>query len=413
MQPSAGKFIVDSSSIAVRNRLIEGYLAQAPAALIGIGVLLILNAWYYSELIPAEILIAWLAFMLAGLAGYCSIVLQHRTNPSLCLTQSYVRIMAGLSSVLGLGWGVLACYAITQLSTTDSFFGVILATGVVGAATATNSALPITFKALALSALSPVILVMFFDERSGYDIVGFACLVYLGVMVRAIDLIHETLRRSIELGLTNAELIVSLEKQSNTDALTGLTNRRGLNRGFESVWRMGIAKRKPVGLVLCDVDYFKSYNDSLGHQAGDTCLEKIGVALRDAIRSGDDIVARYGGEEFAILMANSSLEAMQGVGERIRELVQRLEIDHPASSVANHVTISVGVSQLLPSSDTQVEQLLDQADRALYSAKAAGRNCVRLVDPELTIQQEPVTRDQPEAEPVNYPDNSKQQGLLL
>jgi diguanylate cyclase (GGDEF)-like protein len=159
-------------------------------------------------------------------------------------------------------------------------------------------------------------------------------------------------------------------------------NRRGLNRGFDSAWNRGLADQSPLGLVLCDVDNFKAYNDALGHQAGDACLEQIGMALRTGLRANDTLVARYGGEEFAILVTNSSPDGILKMGERVRDLIANLQIQHPASSVAGHVTISVGVSQLQPSAQTKVEVLLNSADDALYRAKASGRNCVQFVAPE-------------------------------
>jgi|GEM_PF-1082411 len=377
---SAGQTGSDNNEVnAVRVRLFEDYVAQLPSALGGSYGALALNLWYYSDSLPAAILYLWGAYMAIALAGYGVTIYLHKTNPEACLTPRFVVWMNSTAVLIGFGWGSLGAYAVTELTAMESFLGVTFAVGILGAAAATNSAFPVVWKALAFATLAPICSTMLVSEHSGYNVMGVALLIYLVVMLQALDQIHVTLHRSIELGIANAELIVSLEKQSNTDALTGLHNRRGLNGGFESAWGSALETGQSLGLVLCDVDYFKAYNDTLGHQAGDACLETIGAALQSEIRFKADMVARYGGEEFAILIKDSTPDLLGRVSERVRVLIQGLEIAHPASSVADHVTISVGASQLQPTHTNKVEELLNAADNALYASKAAGRNCVRVV----------------------------------
>ncbi|MFK7913844.1 MAG: diguanylate cyclase [Pseudomonadales bacterium] len=368
----------------IRNHLIDGYIAQLPASLLGVGVLVVLNYGYYRDYLPGAIMATWLTLMLAGLTPYVAIVYRHKAAPAACWNQRCINTMAAATLFLGLGWSSLAIYGIEYLETAQSYVAIIIAAGVVGAATATNAALPVVFKALVWPALAPLIIVMLLSDHSGYRVVGFACLVYMMVMLKSLQQIHQSLHQSIALTITNASLIKSLEQQSTTDVLTDLLNRRALNNGFEQAWNQSLASGQPIGLVLCDVDFFKAYNDALGHQAGDACLARIGRALNAAIDPQQGLVARYGGEEFAVLINHCDTRLLQDVSERVLKLVAGLQLAHPASAANAFVTVSVGASQLAASANHQVEDLLNCADNALYSAKASGRNRIRQIIPQAS-----------------------------
>ena len=167
---------------------------------------------------------------------------------------------------------------------------------------------------------------------------------------------------------------LELERLSLTDGLTGVANRRHFDQTLGE--ELGRAARigAPLALLLVDIDFFKRFNDSYGHQEGDRCLQRVARALaRCASRSGD-LAARYGGEEFAIILPNTDLAGACSVAERLRDEVAALAIPHAASMVAATVTLSVGVATSFPSMDPDALSLIALADRALYSAKAQGRN---------------------------------------
>ncbi|MCY1281021.1 diguanylate cyclase (GGDEF) domain protein [compost metagenome] len=160
------------------------------------------------------------------------------------------------------------------------------------------------------------------------------------------------------------------------DSLTGLHNRRSFDRQLERLWRQAQRENLSLALLLCDIDHFKAYNDHYGHQAGDSVLRRAGVVLGDAARRPLDMAVRLGGEEFAVLLYDISREQALQRAEELRAALAGLNIHHARSDTADMVTLSVGVACLCPSEDDEFAQLYAHADRALYEAKAFGRNQV-------------------------------------
>ncbi|HXO42707.1 MAG TPA: diguanylate cyclase, partial [Thermoanaerobaculia bacterium] len=171
-----------------------------------------------------------------------------------------------------------------------------------------------------------------------------------------------------------------LEALASNDALTGLANRRVLQESMERELRRAARGRSEISLVMIDVDYFKRYNDSLGHLSGDECLRQVAMALRSGASRPADLVARYGGEEFAVLLPETAAPAAAVIAENLRQLIQKLAIAHPDSPVAPCVTISAGVMGLVPAAGAAPADLVAAADEALYRAKQNGRNQVHFSD---------------------------------
>ncbi|MGK7901194.1 MAG: diguanylate cyclase [Hormoscilla sp.] len=173
-----------------------------------------------------------------------------------------------------------------------------------------------------------------------------------------------------------------LQRLASLDGLTQLANRRCFDRVLEREWHREIREswgaREPafVSLIMCDVDHFKLYNDTYGHQAGDACLQQVARALQAAARRASDLVARYGGEEFALILPNTDASGAIHVAEEIRSHVKKCAIAHSSSPVSPYVTLSLGVATITPKSDTEPATLIAAADRALYQAKATGRDRV-------------------------------------
>lgn len=162
-----------------------------------------------------------------------------------------------------------------------------------------------------------------------------------------------------------------------TDGLTGAYNRRFFDERFKA--ELGRAHRQstPLSLVMLDLDYFKYYNDSYGHPAGDKVLISVVNALKSQLNRATDIVARYGGEEFVVILPDCGPEGALTFAEKLHTAVANLNIPHRESIVADHVTISVGVATYQPGSNCSSSCLLETVDMALYNAKHSGRNCVR------------------------------------
>jgi diguanylate cyclase (GGDEF)-like protein len=167
-----------------------------------------------------------------------------------------------------------------------------------------------------------------------------------------------------------------LERLSAIDTLTGIGNRRRFDAVLRQEWRRATRDESPLSLVFCDIDHFKLFNDTYGHQAGDECLIRVAQAVEDTLNRPADLAARYGGEEFIALLVDTEAEGARTLAERIRERVLSLHVEHRGSPDGPHLTVSLGVSTAIPRPALRPEDLLDQADRALYAAKQGGRNRV-------------------------------------
>ncbi len=172
------------------------------------------------------------------------------------------------------------------------------------------------------------------------------------------------------------EMEAELKRLANVDGLTQVANRRRFDECLQNEWRRCMREKHPLSLILCDVDSFKVYNDTYGHQAGDETLIKIAQAILKSVKRAGDLVARYGGEEFAVVLPNTHAPGAMEVGEVIRAQVRGLQIANIKSLVGGYVTVSLGVSTIIPTDRFSAELLIAAADRALYQAKSQGRDRV-------------------------------------
>ncbi|MCW6035220.1 diguanylate cyclase [Spirulina subsalsa FACHB-351] len=183
-----------------------------------------------------------------------------------------------------------------------------------------------------------------------------------------------TERKLLELQLSHANK--ELKNLAIVDGLTQLKNRFYFDQRFEQEWRRCMRESQHLALIMCDVDYFKSYNDTYGHPMGDECLKQVADVIQGIIKRPSDLAARYGGEEFILLLANTSLEGALRIAESVRQGVEVLRIPHERSPISPHVTLSCGVATMIPTLDALSGTLLYMADQALYEAKNRGRNQV-------------------------------------
>lgn len=167
-----------------------------------------------------------------------------------------------------------------------------------------------------------------------------------------------------------------LKTISMSDGLTGIANRRRFDEFLDQGWRRAMRTVTEISLLMCDIDFFKDYNDAYGHQAGDDCLKRVALAIRDNFHRADDLAARYGGEEFAVIIPGTDAPGALSLAEAVRASVEALGIPHNASAVSSVVTISAGIATIKAQIGSTAEALLAAADRALYQAKKEGRNRV-------------------------------------
>ncbi|MEG4043849.1 PleD family two-component system response regulator [Microcoleus sp. Pol17_C1] len=179
-------------------------------------------------------------------------------------------------------------------------------------------------------------------------------------------------RKQAESALVEAN--IELQRLASLDSLTGVANRRQFNESLNREWQRMAREQLPLSLILGDIDYFKKYNDTYGHLAGDFCLQQVAQAISRAIKRPADILARYGGEEFAVILPNTKAEGSLKVAEAIRHEVLNLKIAHAQSAVNQYVTLSLGVFSVVPQDTSDPSILVAAADKGLYEAKEQGRN---------------------------------------
>ncbi len=167
-----------------------------------------------------------------------------------------------------------------------------------------------------------------------------------------------------------------LQRLSTLDGLTEIGNRRLFDQVLDNEWKRSMRDQIPISLIMLDIDFFKLYNDTYGHQGGDTCLKQLAKALKDCVQRPADLVARYGGEEFAVILPETMLPGASKLAEAICLSIENLNIEHAKNSASPYVTVSLGVATLTPKHGVLCEQIIAKADKALYQAKESGRNQV-------------------------------------
>ncbi|MGD8926552.1 MAG: GGDEF domain-containing protein, partial [Thioalkalispiraceae bacterium] len=170
-----------------------------------------------------------------------------------------------------------------------------------------------------------------------------------------------------------------LELIANQDALTGLYNRRYFNNTLQNEIRRAQRHHAPLSLLMCDIDYYKNYNDTYGHIAGDKCLQTIANLIKKHFQRASDLVARYGGEEFCIILPDIDAPQASLLSEQLLKVVSQQQIQHESSPIADFVTISIGLVTGLDAERCDTISLLEHADKALYLAKKSGRNRIESV----------------------------------
>jgi two-component system chemotaxis family response regulator WspR len=172
------------------------------------------------------------------------------------------------------------------------------------------------------------------------------------------------------------EANLALEKLSSLDGLTGIANRRQFDTVLNKEWTRAIRNRIPISLLMLDIDYFKLYNDSYGHQKGDSCLKTVAKILHDNEKRPADLAARYGGEEFSIILPETDIHGATEIATNILHIIRNATIPHKTSKVSKCLTASIGVATMTAERGDQPDILVAHADRALYQAKEQGRNRV-------------------------------------
>lgn len=182
-----------------------------------------------------------------------------------------------------------------------------------------------------------------------------------------------------------ASLLATL---SSTDALTGLANRRRLDAVLLDEFRRSVRLKQPLAIVLIDLDFFKVFNDTYGHQRGDHCLKQISLIMQSVLKRSSDLVARYGGEEFMIVLPQTDAQGAKSVANTLRTVLAEQALAHVGNPNGGVVTISQGIAVLMPNEVMTLNGLIERADLSLYAAKRSGRNRIAVLGAERDIDPE-------------------------
>ena len=195
------------------------------------------------------------------------------------------------------------------------------------------------------------------------------------------QLLNDRLRMTQDLETTN----LILQRLATTDELTQVYNRRYFNIIFDQEWQRLCREKRPLSLILCDIDHFKLYNDYYGHQQGDYCIQQVAKILQQQTQRPGDVVARYGGEEFIIMLPNTPITGAIQVAQAIQHSVDASHLSHAKSPVADQVTLSLGLACVIPRHHLEANDLILRADQSLYRAKHQGRNQLAYDDLDLVV----------------------------
>ncbi len=201
--------------------------------------------------------------------------------------------------------------------------------------------------------------------------------------------LRQRVRRLIQQFQTQQKLEAAnreLQRLVTIDGLTQIANRRRFEEYCTQEWQRMAREKLPLSLILCDVDFFKFYNDTYGHQAGDRCLQKIATAIQNTVKRPADLVARYGGEEFAVILPATFTKGAIFLAETICSAIRTLAIPHPNSLVNSYVTVSIGVATETPQITSDFQTIIALADQALYEAKTAGRDRVKFYNKQSPVK---------------------------
>ncbi|MDR2569062.1 MAG: diguanylate cyclase [Oscillospiraceae bacterium] len=203
-----------------------------------------------------------------------------------------------------------------------------------------------------------------------------------GFFLGAVDYITKPFNKSIVKARVNTHIKIvdqfrTIERIGLIDPLTKIANRRGVENRFDVEWGRAIRENRPISFLIMDIDKFKDYNDTYGHQQGDVALQTFAEVATDSLMRATDLVARWGGEEFVVLLPNTYIDGAVEIAERMRKNIEEVKIYNDAE-VETRITVSIGANCIVPKLETSIDDFIEKADKALYKAKELGRNRVEV-----------------------------------
>lgn len=303
----------------------------------------------------------------------------------------------------GLLWSILALASLRYGGVPVLSLALIILAAVTATAIATTAADLTTFYSFSCVTLLPVCASLLFQSEPTLVWLGVMAGSFLLIMLQVGRTYNQTFCEALNVRFENEALVQTLEQEkqelayekeraeqladrlyelSSKDGLTGLANRRA----FDDALAKHFSQDQTVSLILCDIDAFKGYNDLYGHPQGDLCLKAVAMAFSEVVTRPGDAVARYGGEEFGIILAETDATGARAVARKLQASVKQLALVHEASPVSPVVTVSFGVASAKQGQGAGAESLINRADKALYRAKAQGRDQIVIAEPDAVLE---------------------------
>ncbi len=331
---------------------------------------LVVGLW---QAVRPGLLLTWMSAMLVFNAARWFVGRRFPTGfISEAETSRWERRFVASVAISGVLWGAAGIVFYVPLQLAQSLFLALLIIGMCAAATASLSYHRIAYPVFVLPAISPIMLRLMLEQELAANAIGFVLPFYFLLLYLLSREIYKTAHESI-LGRINSQY------QAMFDHLTGVANRRGFEEELDREWYRAMRDERGLSLVMADIDNFKLCNDTHGHAAGDRVLKAVAALLEKRVRRGADLVARIGGEEFAIILPDTELNGAVTLAESIRVGVRQLAETHHDG--IPEVTMSFGVSSMVPDSSLDPGLLFRRADAAVYQAKKKGKDRVETVDP--------------------------------
>ncbi|GDY26357.1 GGDEF domain-containing protein [Agarivorans sp. Toyoura001] len=322
----------------------------------------------------------WLVFMLVLSAAFYFFARYQTDFSSDAQPSSQLTRYFSLATSSGVLWGVGILLFMPELAGAERLLLVVLVGALLSLVVVPNLLSIRSFNGFSIPILLALLVSVVGGEKT--ELVAFlvllVCWAQLNIVLRRAETLVKdnfsegALNRVKALELEDSHAI--MRRQSERDSLTGLYNRAVFEQTLSLHWRLSSRANTSLSLLLIDVDFFKPYNDHYGHVAGDQCLTMVANLFTEALQREDDIVARYGGEEFVMVLPNTDTKGALQVAARVRTLLAEAQLRHEYSAAASYVTVSIGVSCLIPVAQQSTKEIVDKADKALYRAKQLGRN---------------------------------------
>jgi diguanylate cyclase (GGDEF)-like protein len=411
---------------SLNNRKIDVLFQQSQGSLAAMTAASIITSFVFWDYSSPLVVVSWLTlYLLFNGYRHYQIYKYNAHSDSFGNKQLWLHYYIIGAAISGCMWGGIGVYFIHVSPLYIAAIMILLAGYLVIGSAATYAVFLSVYLSFTLPMITPVIFYQLIQQDMAARTYGILLIIFYAFSIYSVlknrkketafiayqydnqSLLHNLQNEQTEAARLNQELELDLAKLrqaeeqlkqekdkaeelaerllaiSSQDGLTGIANRRHFDDFLAKEWNRAVRSRKPLSLILCDIDHFKAYNDFYGHQEGDKCLFRIAHTLDQYARRSGDLAARYGGEEFAIILPETSLGNATEIAEQVRSAIKDIAIPHAASDTDNIVTVSFGVATVVPRRSQHSRMLVALADKALYEAKQMGRNRIISSTPEL------------------------------